>query len=106
MADTEILRATLDSAVEDLADIGWKRMFGCDAVFHDDTIFGLVWKEGRIGLKFTDGEEFESRMALEGSDRWGPGGRMTKHWILISETIATDAKLLKEWARISHESIL
>ena len=43
MANTEILRAALDSAVEDLADIGWKRMFGCDAVFHDDTIFGLVW---------------------------------------------------------------
>lgn len=106
MADTEILRAALDSAVEDLADIDWKRMFGCDAIFRDGTIFGLVWKEGRTGLKFTDSEGFESRMAFEGSDRWGPSGRMTKHWILISESITTDAQLLKEWARISHESIL
>ena len=47
MADTETLRGALEQAVEGLAYIGWKRMFGYDAVFRDGTIFALIWKEGR-----------------------------------------------------------
>jgi TfoX/Sxy family transcriptional regulator of competence genes len=45
MADTETLRGALEQAVEGLAYIGWKRMFGYDAVFRDGTIFALIWTQ-------------------------------------------------------------
>jgi TfoX/Sxy family transcriptional regulator of competence genes len=106
MPDTEILRVALNEVVDGLTDIGWKHMFGCGVVFRNGTIFGLIWKDGRIGLKFVDATEFESRMATDGSDRWCPSGWMTKHWILVSKAVASDAQTLKEWAESSHSSII
>jgi len=105
MSDTEVLRAALYEAVDGLTDIGWKKMFGCEAVFRDGTIFGLIWKEGCIGLKFVNPTEFELRMEQEGSQRWEPGGRVTKHWVLIPQAAVDDEAALKEWVQTSHSSI-
>ncbi len=106
MSDTEVLRGALEQAVVGLPEISWKRMFGCDAVFREGTIFGLIWKEGRIGLKFVESVEFEARMSNDGSSPWVPGGRPTKHWVLLPEDFASDAETLKEWASASYESII
>ncbi len=55
------LLESLHDATASLPNIIWKRMFGCDAVFCEGTIFGQVWKEGRIGLKFTEEGVFEKK---------------------------------------------
>ena len=102
--DVDELKSALEQAVEGLADIGWKRMFGCDAAFRDGNIFALVWKEGRLGLKYADEEEFAARMDSVGSDRWAPGGRQTKHWVLLPESVAADAEELRAWAEVAHAS--
>ncbi len=106
MKDTDILRDALEQAVIGLSEISWKRMFGCDAVFRQGSIFGLIWKEGRIGLKFVETKEFDERISQNGSNRWTPGGRTTKHWVLVPESIDGDEEILKEWVCTSYESIL
>ena len=62
--DIESLRVSLDQAAVGLKKVAWRRMFGCDAVFADGTIFGLIWKEGRIGLKLPDAAEFEDAIRV------------------------------------------
>ena len=104
LVDVDELKSALEQAVEGLADIGWKRMFGCDAGFRDGNIFALVWKEGRLGLKFPQEQEFEARIGVSGSDRWAPGGRQTKHWVLLPESVAADAAELRAWAEVAHAS--
>ena len=100
--DVDELKSALEQAVEGLADIGWKRMFGCDAGFRDGNIFALVWKEGRLGLKFPQEQEFEARIGVSGSDRWAPGGRQTKHWVLIPDSVAEDETELRLWTEMAH----
>mgnify|MGYP001033580168 FL=1 len=106
MADVVELKAALVAALSPLDGITWKRMFGCDAVFYNDVIFALVWKAGRLGLKYTEPEDFAERMAHSGSDRWSPGGRTTKHWILIPSSVAESTSQLSGWARIAHATVL
>lgn len=103
--DTDQLKSALDSAVEGLSGITWKRMFGCDAAFREGTIFALVWKEGRIGLKYPETPAFEERISTSGSDRWGPGGRITKHWVLIPQAVASDPAVLLEWTTQAHSLV-
>ena len=100
--DVDELKSALEQAVEGLPDIGWKRMFGCDAAFRDGNIFALVWKEGRLGLKYADEEEFAARMDSVGSNRWAPGGRQTKHWVLIPDSVAEDETELRLWTEMAH----
>ena len=105
MADVAELKAALIAALSPLEGITWKRMFGCDAVFHNDVIFALVWKEGRLGLKYTEPEDFAARMVHTGSDRWRPGRRTTKHWVLIPNSVAASASQLSEWSNISSSTV-
>lgn len=100
--DIDLLKLTLTNALSSLDDVGWKRMFGCDAAFRDGNIFALVWKEGRLGLKFPCEEEFDSRISRDGSARWAPGGRTTKHWVLLPDSVVTDAGELQEWVQMAH----
>jgi len=104
VSDVEILRAALEAALEGLEGISWKRMFGCDAAFRDGNIFALVWKEGRIGLKYPQADEFETRMAMDDSMRWAPGGRVTRHWLLIPTQVSNSSESLKEWSLISYDT--
>lgn len=60
------LKDFLGSIAQSLPKVTWKRMFGCDAVFADGTIFGLIWKEGRIGLKLLNDSDFSKLRATSG----------------------------------------
>ena len=104
LVDVDELKSALKEALDGLSGVRWKRMFGCDAAFRDGNIFALVWKEGRLGLKFPQEQEFEERIGVSGSDRWAPGGRQTKHWVLLPESVAEDAAELRAWAGVAHAS--
>jgi TfoX/Sxy family transcriptional regulator of competence genes len=104
-SDVDQLKSALDSAVSGLSEVTWKRMFGCDAAFRDGTIFALIWKEGRIGLKFPEPSAFSERISTSGSDRWGPGGRLTKQWVLIPDAVASDPTALTEWTTQAHSLV-
>ena len=104
LVDVDELKSALKEALDGLSGVRWKRMFGCDAAFRDGNIFALVWKEGRLGLKFPQEQEFEARIGVSGSDRWAPGGRQTKHWVLLPESVAEDAAELRAWAGVAHAS--
>jgi TfoX/Sxy family transcriptional regulator of competence genes len=99
----EFLLERLELAASGLPGVEKKRLFGCDAVFRDGRIFGLVWKEGRIGLKFPDQARFESRHAERGVDLWSPMGKKgMSGWLLVPESFHDDEDLLREWTKESH----
>jgi TfoX/Sxy family transcriptional regulator of competence genes len=105
-AETDSLRETLDSVTADLPKTTWKKMFGCDAIFADSTIFGLVWKTGRIGVKLPEESEFESLMNEKGSDPWKAGAMSMSQWVLVPERFHKDRKTLSRWVRKAHELAL
>jgi TfoX/Sxy family transcriptional regulator of competence genes len=94
----ELLQATAR-----LPKVEWKKLFGCDGTFVNGNIFGLVWKEGRIGVKLTDEADFKKLMSLKGSDPWQPGGKMTlAHWVLVPEDLVAKKAQLAKWLEKGH----
>jgi TfoX/Sxy family transcriptional regulator of competence genes len=103
MSLNDHLLEQFENNVRGLAGVTRKKMFGCEAFFRDGTIFGLIWKEGRIGLKFP-GTAYDVASQLKGSDPWSPGGEMTmKRWVLLPESLHDDDDGLKTWIRRAHE---
>jgi len=100
------LRELLDEASRELPGVTWKRMFGCDAAFVNGSIYALVWKDGRIGLKFPTREKFDALMSVKGSDPWTPGGMnpMSK-WILVPEAFHDDHDALSTWVHQAHADV-
>ena len=100
--NTDSLRIILANAVGDLPKSDWKRMFGCDAVFADGTIFGLVWKTGRIGVKLPDESDFNALIKTKGSAPWKAGTMTMAHWVLVPEGFHKDEAKLSQWVRRAH----
>jgi TfoX/Sxy family transcriptional regulator of competence genes len=105
IGDLAFLMDLLERATERLPGIAKKRLFGCDALFVDGSIFALVWKEGRIGLKFLDPATFAARLATPGAKPWAPSGKAMGGWVLVPETLHDDEETLTAWARESHASV-
>ncbi len=99
----EQLRDDLVVAAASLEGVTRGGMSGCAAAFRDGVIFGLIWKDGRIGLKFPDSEAFNARMSIEGSSPWAPrGGAGSRHWVILPPTVAEDDAMLSEWVFEAH----
>lgn len=98
------LRERLEEATSSLAHVSQKRLFGCDGFFRDGTIFALVWKDGRIGLKLRDTERHAALAAFRGAVPWSPmgEGRAVSHWLLVPESFHDDDEALATWAREAH----
>ena len=77
-------------------------MFGCDAFFASGEIYGLIWKTGRIGLKFTDSGAFDELMARPGSEPWKAGPKVMSHWVLVPEEFHDAPDELAKWVRRAH----
>ncbi len=101
----EFLIELLERATERLAGVTKKRLFGCDALFVDDAIFGLIWKEGRIGLKFVDPQAAAHRLSAPGAKAWAPSGKPMRGWVLVPETFHDDEEKLGVWAREAHAAV-
>ena len=94
----------LEEAAMPLPGVTRKKMFGCEALFADGTIFAMVWKEGRLAVKLPDG--LEEALALPGADPWAPGGKKMGAWALLPETFHDDAAAIAHWVRRAHASAL
>lgn len=98
------LKGLLDTAAEPLAGVTWRRMFGCDAAFARDQIFGLIWKDGRIGLKLP--EASAELLEMPGASPWAPGGTAMRHWVLVPEELHDDEEELARWVARAHSLAL
>lgn len=98
------LRERLEEATSSLAHVSQKRLFSCDGFFRNGTIFALVWKEGRIGLKLRDAARHAELASRAGSSPWSPmgKGRAVSHWLLVPESFHDDDEALATWAREAH----
>ncbi|MDB5096573.1 MAG: hypothetical protein JWM80_994 [Cyanobacteria bacterium RYN_339] len=99
--DTFLLGLVEDAAMP-LPGVRRKRMFGCDTLFAEDTIFALIWKEGRIGLKFPDPAVAAEAMALPGSAPWKAGEKVMGGWVMVPESFHDDPETLARWVQRSH----
>lgn len=85
-----------------LPGVSTRKMFGCEAFFREGSIFGLVWKDGRIGLKFQEDASLHQAMGLKGADPWSPGRATMSHWVLMPESMHDDTEALGEWVVRAH----
>ena len=98
------LRERLEEATSSLAQVSQKRLFSCAGFFRSGTMFALVWKEGRIGLKLRDAARHAELASRAGSSPWSPmgKGRAVSHWLLVPESFHDDDEALATWAREAH----
>lgn len=96
------LRKSIQEASEDFQDITERRMFGCDAFFTAGQIYGLIWKEGRIGLRLPDPNLFAEAMSLEGSITWVAGNRTMSKWVLLPECIEKQNAEFRKWVKQAY----
>ena len=99
------LRASLEELTAPLARVTTRRMFGCDAFLAGGTMFALVLKEGRIGLKLPD-DQLAGLRALPGADAWKPGDMVMRQWVLVPETFHDDTEGLAPWVAQAHAAAL
>jgi TfoX/Sxy family transcriptional regulator of competence genes len=95
--DLSRLKAVFDGAMAGLDGVEAKRLFGCDGYFIRGNIFALVWKDGRLGLRLTDGSSHEALMALDGADPWRMGGELMRHWVLLPVGMHSKPSQLRVW---------
>ena len=100
------LKATFDGAMAGLKDVEPKKLFGCDGYFVNGNIFGLVWKEGRLGVRLTDAEAYVEALALAGAGPWKAGPMVMKHWVLLPPDFHKRPAALKKYARAAFEMAL
>ena len=96
------LAARFDEMVEDLRAVAKRRMFGCDAWFAGGTIFGLIWQEGRIGVRLPDEAAFAELMGTPGAEPWRVGTKPMSHWVLVPEAFVDDEAALRRWIERAH----
>ena len=100
------LKATFDGAMAGLKGVEPKMLFGCDGYFVNGNIFGLVWKEGRLGLRLTDAELQAEVLELAGANVWKAGPMIMRHWVLLPPAWHKKPALLKEWSKVAYELAL
>jgi TfoX/Sxy family transcriptional regulator of competence genes len=99
------LKACLEELTAPLPRVASRRMFGCDAFLAGGTMFALVLKEGRIGLKLPD-DQLAGLRALPGADPWKPGDMVMRQWVLVPETFHDDTDGLAPWVSQAHAAAL
>jgi TfoX/Sxy family transcriptional regulator of competence genes len=100
------LKATFDGAMAGLLGVEPKKLFGCDGYFVNGNIFGLVWKEGRLGLRLTDPSKQAEALAQPGAGPWKAGPMVMRHWVLLSPDWHKKPGQLKQWARVAYDLAL
>lgn len=96
------LLLVLESAATGLAGVSKKRMFGCDGLFASGNIFGLVWKQGRIGVRLPNEIAYAEAMKMPGSSPWVAGTMTMSHWVLLPEAFHADGGRMGAWVRRAH----
>jgi TfoX/Sxy family transcriptional regulator of competence genes len=100
------LETIVNAAASRLPKTTTKRMFGCHGLFADNSVFGLVWKEGRIGVRLPNGAQFQKLMSQKGSAPWKAGKMTMSHWVLVPTAMHTKKKDLSHWLEAAHSLAL
>ena len=106
MSELDGLKTLLDSAAEGLPKVSAKKMFGCHALFADDKIFALVWKENRIGVKLLEEASYAELMETSGSAPWSPGAMKVTRWVLVPKSWHKKPAQLGKWVAQAHGQCL
>ncbi|HTB35362.1 MAG TPA: TfoX/Sxy family protein [bacterium] len=97
------LKAAIDGALAGLNGVEAKRLFGCDGYFVGGNIFALVWKEGRLGLRFESAQSLAEAHALAGSCAWEIGAKRMQQWVLLPVALHHQPAKLRSWGRLAWE---
>lgn len=97
------LEESLNSAAKSLPSVTSKKMFGCYALWVNDNVFALVWKQGRIGFKLPDDSKYNDLMSLEGAEPWKAGPMKMAHWVLVPKNLHSKPAEIKKWATTAHK---
>lgn len=101
------LLESLETAARGLRLVTRKKLFGCEALFADGTMFALVWKTGRIALKLRDEGARRELTALPGTEPWSPsGGKTMGGWLLVPESFHDEDDDLRLWVHRAHAQAL
>ena len=100
------LEELLNSIALGLTKVNGKTMFGCHALWANENVFALVWKEGRIGLKLTDENDFSKLLNLPGAVPWKAGAMTMSHWVLVPKSFHEKKSALAAWAKKAHAQAL
>ncbi len=92
----------VETAATPLAKVTKRRMFGCDGFFAGGSIFGLIWKAGRIGVRLPDAALYDELIATRGAGPWMAGAMKMSHWVLVPEAFHDDDAALAKWIRKAH----
>jgi TfoX/Sxy family transcriptional regulator of competence genes len=93
------LKAVFDGALAGLEGVEPKKLFGCDGYFVNGNLFGLVLKEGRLGLRLTQEASRDALLAQAGAEAWDEGNRAMRFWVLLPRALHSRPARLKVWAR-------
>ena len=99
------LETLLNEAAGGLGKVVAKKMFGCHGLFANESIFALVWKEGRIGVRLPDAPTFAALMSLKGAAPWKAGPMTMSHWVLVPAHMHADdgsLEALSSWVVKAH----
>ncbi|HEX2915899.1 MAG TPA: TfoX/Sxy family protein [Chloroflexia bacterium] len=98
----------LRQASDCLPDVTHRYMFGCDALFARESIYAIAFRDGRIGLKLTELEQYQELLSLEGADVWRfeAEGKPVNHWVLIPRAMNENMADLEKWVTCAHASAL
>ena len=96
------LEECINAAAAGLSKVTKKRMFGCHALFANDSVFGLVWKEGRIGVRLPESDKYDALLAEKGAAPWKAGKMTMSHWVLVPENMHKATGPLKGWLKTAH----
>ena len=97
--DLSRLKALFDGAMAGLDGVVAKRLFGCDGYFVGGNIFGLVWKEGRLGLRLDDEAAYAELAGTIGAEPWAVSGRVMRHWVLLPQAWHAQPAKLRAWSK-------
>lgn len=96
------LERLLAAAAAELPNVTARKMFGCQALWARGSVFALVWKHGRIGVKLPDERAFAALMSEPGAAPWKAGPMTMAHWVLLPETFHARAAEIRRWAARAH----
>lgn len=102
-AELEHLRALLDRCSETLPGVTQRKMFGCAAFFAEGTIYGLIWKTGRIGLKLPQSDSYDALMAIDDAESWTIGKKTMSGWVLVPRSFHQHTERLGRWVNMAHQ---
>lgn len=96
------LEQILNIAAKGLPKLTSKKMFGCYALWVDQNVFALVWKQGRIGVKLPEVHQYDSLLGASGAEPWQAGPMQMAHWVLVPESFHAKPVEIKKWAVKAH----